>query len=226
MKAFGYIRVSGLGQGNGDGPIRQREAIAAYAAANDIEIVEWFEEIGISGKTEWEDRPVWSEMIGRLNGVRTIVLERLDRLARDLFVQEYILRDLKKRDVQLLTSASEETGEGDPTRVLFRQILGAIAQYDRTMIVRKLKTARDRIKRDTGRCEGRKPYGTFEGERDVLETMQGLRTSGATYDWIADYLNGCNIKPRSGNKWYGNTVNKILSRGVLASHARAREGKV
>lgn len=211
MKAFAYLRVSGLGQVSGDGFTRQREAIERYAAAHDIEIVEWFEERGVSGKTEWEERPAWSEMIGRLNGVRTILVEKLDRLARELFIQEYILRDLGKREVTLLTADDQDTTENDPTRVLFRQILGAIAQYDRTMIVQKLRGARNRKSRESGRrIEGQKAYGVTADEREVIALMRSQREEGATYDSIADALNHAGFKPRRGAQWYGNTVNKIL----------------
>ena len=44
-----------------------------------------------------------------------------------------------------------------------RQIFGAIAEYEKTMIVIKLRGARQRKKARTGRCEGRKPYGHYPG---------------------------------------------------------------
>ena len=47
MKAFGYIRCSGLGQMDGDGPGRlERKAILDFANANGHEVVEWFVESG------------------------------------------------------------------------------------------------------------------------------------------------------------------------------------
>src|ERR1051325_9513994 len=145
QEAFGYVRVSGRGQLDGDGFPRQREAIERYAAVNGLRIVRWFEEKAVCGATEWENRPAWSEMVQTLNGVRTIVIEKLDRLARELFIQEYILRDLKQRGVTLV-SAAEPDLDSDPGRVLFRQMMGAIAQYDRTMVVAKLRAARTRMR--------------------------------------------------------------------------------
>jgi DNA invertase Pin-like site-specific DNA recombinase len=42
----------------GHGFTRHREAIQLYAKANHIEIVQTFEEEGVSGKTDMENRPV------------------------------------------------------------------------------------------------------------------------------------------------------------------------
>ena len=54
--AFAYLRESGKGQLEGDGFTRQRAAIELYAKANDIEIIKTFEEEGVSGKTDLENR--------------------------------------------------------------------------------------------------------------------------------------------------------------------------
>jgi len=70
----------------------------------------------------------------------------------------------------------------DPSRVLIRQILGAFAQYERAMIVQKLRGARRRIRAKVGRCEGRKPYGTRPGEAEVIEHMKNFANRGKP--WI------------------------------------------
>jgi hypothetical protein len=41
---------------------------------------------------------------------------------------------------------------------LVRQVLGAIAQFEKTSLVAKLKAARDRKKATTGKCGGRRSY--------------------------------------------------------------------
>jgi DNA invertase Pin-like site-specific DNA recombinase len=214
VEAFGYIRVSGRGQLDGDGFPRQRAAIQRYADANGITIVRWFEERAVCGATEWENRPAWSEMVQRLNGVRTIVIERLDRLARELFIQEYILRDLKKRGVTLI-SAAEPDLDSDPGRVLFRQMMGAIAQYDRTMVVLKLRAARRRMKATGVRCEGRKAYGARPGEQAIIDRITEQRAAWWTFDAIAAALNAEGVPTRTaGRRWFGSTVSKIAHRSV------------
>jgi DNA invertase Pin-like site-specific DNA recombinase len=211
-KAFGYLRVSGLGQVSGDGFPRQRAAITAYAKANGFKIEAWFEEKAITGDSEWESRPAWLKMIESLNGCRTIIVERLDRLARQMGIQEYVLRDLRRRNIQLITALGEETGDDDPVRVAMRQMLGVFAQYDKAMIVKKLKAARARMKLATGRCEGRKAYGRDAGETAILARMTALRAGGETFQGIASRLNSEGVLTRYGRQWSPQTVCQILAR--------------
>src|SRR5579863_9466815 len=117
-RAFAYLRVSGRGQVDGDGFPRQDSEIARFAEHNDIEIVCSFPERALPGKTDWEDRPAWVQMISSLNGVKTIIIERLERLARDLGVQEWIMKDLKKRGIELISTCEPDLGSDDPTRIL------------------------------------------------------------------------------------------------------------
>jgi hypothetical protein len=60
------------------------------------------------------------------------------------------------------------------------------------------------------RGQGRKPYGFYEGERDVIERIRALQAEGLSYDRIAGQLNGEGVKPRAGGRWWGKTVNNIL----------------
>ena len=49
IKAYGYLRVSGTGQVEGDGFDRQRELISRFADQAGIVIPRFYEERGISG---------------------------------------------------------------------------------------------------------------------------------------------------------------------------------
>ena len=213
MKVYGYKRVSGKGQLTGDGFTRQGIAIEKFAKANGHTLVKVFSEKAVPGATDMVDRPAWREMIGEAvdGGAEAIVIERLDRLARDLMVQEYIVQDIIKRGLVLLSTAEPDLCSTDPTRVLIRQILGAVAAYDKAMIVLKLRGARER-KRESGRCEGIKPYGTLDGEPQVIGRMRELKAQGIGLSAIAQALNDEGIRPRSGSRWFPMTVSRILER--------------
>jgi Resolvase, N terminal domain len=123
--AFAYLRVSGKGQIQGDGFPRQLSAINAYARAKGISIVQVFREEGIGGAMESWTRPAWSELMTALHadGVKAIIIEKLDRLARDLMVQEATIADLQKYGFTLISVAEPDLMATDPTRILMRQLI-------------------------------------------------------------------------------------------------------
>lgn len=209
-KAFGYLRVSGRGQLDGDGFARQRKAIEEFAAAQNINIVQWFEEKGVTGTVE--DRPAWRALLTELHsdGVAIVIVEKLDRVARDLMVQESIIASLMKDGFELRSASEPDMCSADPSRVLIRQILGAFNQYERSTIVLKLRAARDR-KRRNGRCEGRKPYGFRPGEQEIRDRMANMHGEGASWTAIANTLNSEGIKTRSGGKWFPASVSQIFN---------------
>jgi DNA invertase Pin-like site-specific DNA recombinase len=211
-RAFAYLRVSGKGQLDGDGFTRQREAIQQYARTNDLHIVETFEEQGVSGTKELDDRPALQDLLAALKDgdIRVVLIEKLDRLARDLMVQETILADMGKHGFQVISVCEPDLCSADPSRVLVRQIFGAIAQYDRAMTVLKLRGARQRMKAKQGRCEGRKAFGARSGEGEVIERMRRLRAEGMAVDKIAARLNAESIPSRMGKGWHGKSVSRIL----------------
>jgi DNA invertase Pin-like site-specific DNA recombinase len=211
-KAFAYLRVSGRGQVDGDGFTRQLIAIKKYAAANNIKITRIFREKDACGATDWEDRPAFSEMMSILlsDGVKTVLIERLDRLARDLMVQESVIADFQRKELTLVSVSEPDLLTGDPSRILMRQMLGAFFQYEKTLLVAKLRGARQRVKAQNGRCEGRKPYGTRVGEAAVIERIKALRLTSMAVDKIAEQLNSEGIKPRAGVRWHATSVRRVL----------------
>jgi DNA invertase Pin-like site-specific DNA recombinase len=213
VKAFGYVRVSGKSQIAGDGFPRQEKAIREYAAANGINIVNVFREKGVSGAKELDNRPALLDLMTALhsNGVKLVMVEKLDRLARDLMIQETIVADLRKNGFDLISVLEPDLMADDPSRKMMRQIFGAVAEYEKSMIVLKLRGARIRTKAKTGRCEGAKPFGFYPGETEIRERMKAMHDSGIGYDRIAAALNAEGIKPRRGVRWWGRTINDILS---------------
>ena len=223
IKACGYIRVSSMGQVEGDGFERQRIAINQYASSHNIEIVQIYEEKGVGGDAETMDRPAFIEMMIALmaNGTRTVVIERLDRLSRDMIVQETAIKDFLKQGLSLLSS---EVGEenlmvekaDNPTRVLVRRILGAIADYDKSMLVAKLRAARMRKKATGVRVEGPKPFGSRPGEEAAVEVAKSLRMVGKTFVEIAKAMNNSGIPARTHKakvgKWHATSVRRLLIR--------------
>jgi DNA invertase Pin-like site-specific DNA recombinase len=222
-QAVSYVRVSGKGQADGDGPTRQRAAITRFAKAAGLTIVEEFFDLGVSGTTELADRPGLASLLDRLesNGVRTVVVERADRLARDLLVQEVVVEQFRKIGVSLLTTDGVDltAGDDDPTRKLIRQILGAVSEFEKSVLVLKLRAARERKRRRGERVEGVKPFGFFPAEAAIIARMQALRRKPpkgqrTSYAAIAAQLNTDGHRNRAGRQWSAQLVYHVLKRGV------------
>jgi len=220
--ALSYLRVSGPGQVDGDGFDRQRLAITAYAKKNKLSIVDEFREEGISGTADLADRPALSALFGRLvdGDVQTVIVERADRLTRDLLAGELILAEFRRCGVRVLDSAGTDltVADGDPTCTLIRQVLAAVAQFDKCSIVRRMRAAKDRIAERTGkRPEGRKEYGHYPGERAVIDRARELLASHVAgvrphYATVARKLNTEGLPTRTGVPWSGAMVRRVLRR--------------
>jgi DNA invertase Pin-like site-specific DNA recombinase len=164
-----YIRTSSaanFGEGK-DSDRRQRVAIERFAKRAGYDIAEWFEDGAVSGADPIETRPGFTAALARIagNGVRTIIVETANRFARDLMVQEVGFATLRDLGVTLIAADSPSSFLDDgPTSKLIRQILGAVSEFDKAMTVAKLKGARDRKRRISGKCEGRKSYAERDPE--------------------------------------------------------------
>jgi DNA invertase Pin-like site-specific DNA recombinase len=231
-QAVGYLRISGLGQVNGDGLERQAQAVARYARRAGLAIVETYRDAGVSGTKDLGDRPGLAALLDRIdsNGVRVVLVERADRIARDLIVSETILGQLRTRGVKVFDCEGVEltAADGDPTRRLIRQVLGAVSEFDRRVTVLKLRAARERVRAREGRCEGRKAFGSRPAERSVLARIKALHRHGSpmrrgrlSCAKIAEILNAEGVPTRTGTRWQPGTVWGIL-RGNAQRRAQRR----
>jgi DNA invertase Pin-like site-specific DNA recombinase len=168
-----YLRTSSAANvgADKDSEKRQRAAIEAFARSAGYEIVDSYYDEAVSGADPVPSRPGFAAMMERIaaNGVRTIIVETANRFARDLIVQETGYTMLKERGIELIAADKPDAFLDDtPTANLIRQVLGAVSQFEKAMVVTKLKGARDR-KRATGvKVEGRKNYGEINSEMVAL----------------------------------------------------------
>src|SRR4029077_12970953 len=174
--AVAYLRTSSAANvgADKDSDKRQRAAIEAFAKRAGFTIVGEYYDAAVSGADPVDQRPGFAEMLQRLaaNGAKTIIVESPDRFARDLAVQLAGHDMLKALGIAIIpASAPDFFTEDTPSAVLVRQVLGAIAQFEKASAVAKLAAARKR-KRE-GRCEGRKPLS--ETRPEVVALARKLR---------------------------------------------------
>jgi DNA invertase Pin-like site-specific DNA recombinase len=140
---------------------RQKDAVRRYAKAHRLQVVREFYDAVVSGDDPVDSRDGVTEMLTYLasNGARTVLTETAGRFARDLIVQLVGHDMLKARGISLIPVDSPSYfQEETPTAVLVRQILGAVSQFQKNMLVQQLRKARERIRAKTGKCEGRKSH--------------------------------------------------------------------
>ena len=153
-------------------PAQKRKAIQAYANRAGYRIVAWHDDPAVAGADPIDMRPGFAAALEQIagDGVRTIIVETANRFARDLIVQETGFRRLQADGITLIAADKPECFVDDtPTAVLVRQILGAVAQFDKVMTVAKLRGARERKRRKTGaEVEGRKSLAESHPEAVAL----------------------------------------------------------
>ena len=176
--AVAYLRTSSAANvgADKDSDKRQRAAIEAYAQRAGFTIVGEYYDKAVSGADRVDARPGFREMLQRLasNGAKTIIVESPDRFARDLAVQLAGHDMLKGLGISIIpASAPDFFTEDTPTAILVRQVLGAIAQFEKASAVAKLAAARKRKRECEGRCEGRKPLR--ETRPEVVALARKLR---------------------------------------------------
>jgi DNA invertase Pin-like site-specific DNA recombinase len=141
--------------------------------------------------------------------VKTILVETANRFARDLIVQETGFRRLRELGVELIAvDAPGAFLEDTPTAVMIRQILGSVAQFDKAMTVEKLRAARERVKRRTGKCEGAKSLAELQPE--AAARAKALR-KGRSLREVSAALAAEGFVSATGTRLQPNVVKALLA---------------
>jgi DNA invertase Pin-like site-specific DNA recombinase len=225
--AIAYLRTSSAANAGAekDSDKRQGAAIAAFATPAGYELVGEYFDAAVSGAGDVDARPGLVAVLERIesNGVRTIIVETANRFARNLMVQEVGYRKLRDRGIELIAADSPSSFIDDgPTATLVRQVLGAIAQFDKAMTVAKLRGARDRKRREVGKCEGRKSHAEVNPEHVAIAKRlhhaspktgerRSLRKISAEFE-AAGFLN------ENGRPYHSESIRRMIDGDRPAAH--------
>src|SRR5262249_42446546 len=114
----------------------------------------WYYDGAVSGADPIEGREGFARLLDRIegNGVTIVIVEDASRFARDLVVQELGIALLAKRGVRLLTASGDDlTDSADLGRKMMSQVAGAFMEYEKGRLVAKLRGARERKRKETGK---------------------------------------------------------------------------
>jgi DNA invertase Pin-like site-specific DNA recombinase len=192
LRAVVYARVS---VSNGSDSLEaQRDYCRDYAGSLGAEIVAEHEDDGISGTKGSDARDGLSAALATLEDgcADVLIVHRLDRLARELHLQEAILARAWDAGGQVHETVSGEVLQDDPSdpmRTFARQVCGAARQLERGMIVARMQGGRRRARAAGRHIGGTRPYGytvaedgtlePLEEEQRVIRRVRELRAAGA-----------------------------------------------
>ena len=187
----------------------------------------------VTGKSDAVDREALTDALDDLATADGLLVGRLDRLARQLTVQEAILAMIW-RDGRRAFAADQgeilQDDPDDPMRTAMRQVQGVFAQLDRAMTTKRLRDGR-KVKAAAGRhAVGQYRYG-YQGagkgrERDAAPAREDeqaavariveLRRAGQSYRAIAATLDAEGHRPRRAASWSAMAVRAVAQRELGA----------
>lgn len=223
------LRVSSNGQLDGYGPEVQRTDIRKWAKAAGHKIVtERLDAVtGASGALE---RPGLLDAIRmvRAGEADGIVVGKLDRLARQLTIQEAILALVWSHGGRVFTADQGEVLQDDPDdpmRTAIRQVQGVFAELDRRTLVKRMRDGRKAKAAEGKHSVGQYAYGyagagtgrdrdaaPHEPEQAAVRRIVALRAEGASYRAIAAALDTEGLRPRYAERWSPAAVRNVAIR--------------
>ena len=223
IPVVGYIRVSTDGQAeNGMGLAIQKDSIKKFIAEHpEYRLVRIYEDPGVSGASI--NRPGLRALLDAAKEKRfgKVIIAKLDRLARDLYIQLWVEKELLVDGIEVV-SLSEGFSGSDPITVAMRQIVGVFAQLEKGRITERLLSGRLKKASLGGYAGGGLPrgYATDDGKlrqnKDAVtvRTIRKLFGQGWAFRKIARHLNAQCIPNSKGVQWYAATIRYIVLNSV------------
>ena len=151
---LGYKRVSTLAQNT----VRQLDGVPLDKCFEDH----------ASGRST-EARPALAQVIDFAREGDTVIVHSMDRLARNLKDLREIVDQIvaKKAAVQFIKESVTFTGQDSPMSQLLLNLLGAFAEFERSLIRERQREGIDLAKRSK-KYKGRKPILNEEDRRIII----------------------------------------------------------
>ena len=219
MKVLGYVRVSSVTQKikNNSIPLQKRK-INDYCKLNDFDLVEVYEDDGISGMSI-DKREGYKKMITFLkeNQIDGIVVWSLSRLGRRMKDVVEFMDYLKTNDIRFF-SIKENLSNDDKIGSLIMNILGSINEFEVEVIRERIKDVK-RNKKDNREVYGRLMYGydnvngklvVNQNERKTIKRVKNLRSRGWSWRRISNKLNDEGIRSKENKIWYDGSLYNMM----------------
>lgn len=229
-KVIGYIRVSTEEQvKNGQGLEIQRRELAEHCKANKLELVKIFADEGVSGANDTSKRKGLNDLLEycKKNNIERVLVTKMDRLARDVYIQLWLEKELLIYDVKIHSISEDNLNGDDYMTKAMRQMVGVFAELEKNRIADRLLSGRrnkagEHKQKASGNCpygykykyndQGKCPVVVIEPEKaEVIKDIYKLCLKGKSSQSIADYLNDKGITTARGRIWSKQSVHVILT---------------
>ncbi len=205
-----------------------------WCKENNVKVVAEFSDRALSGGDE--DRPELWAAIAALERGYVLVVYRLDRLARSVYLSDIIERAVQTKKATFLSIAGEGTWSDSDEDFLIRKILQALAEYERKVIAARTKAAMLRHQAQ-GKLMGSIPQYGWQidpedskrivknpQERIIINQIKRLDSKGLSLRKIAAELTELGYKPRRvrrifkgktvlvKGRWSAQTIHVVLKR--------------
>lgn len=150
-RAIGYVRVSSDKQVKEGGGLEiQKKAILQFCEKNQIQLLGIFSDEGISGVEDIEKREGLANCFSAVRKskleVHYVIVQKLDRFARDTILLGYLEFELKKCHCELLSV--DQKFNKDPSGKLMKDIITAFASFEKNMInIRTMSGKKNKIEK-------------------------------------------------------------------------------
>lgn len=204
MRAIGYCRVSTAEQGDSKAGLEAQEATIRKEIEHRGWIMVEVRQDVASGKSLRKRDELGRTLRDLRDGhADALVVAKLDRLSRSVLDFAEIMETAKAEGwsvVVLDLAVDTTTTNGE----LIANIMIALAQWERRLIGDRTKAALTAVK-----ARGTKLGRRSNVDPETVRLIRILRSSGKSWQGIADALSQEGIPTAQGGRWHGATVRKI-----------------
>lgn len=161
---YGYLRVSSRKQAN-DGNSLEAQRRELKAAGAEILYTDVY-----TGTTT--DRPKLDKLIGELKERDTIIVTKLDRLARSVQQGIELIESLVNKGVKVHV-LNMGLMDNSPTGKLIRNVMLCFAEFERDLMMQRTREGREVARQNPNHKEGRKPIYSEEQISHAMDLLRG-----------------------------------------------------
>ena len=196
---YGYVRVSSMGQFEGESLETQSKQINSYAISKGwtVDLENIYVEVGVSGGTEFQERPEGQRLVLNLKTGDVLIFTKLDRAFRNVRNAFNTLHDLKERGicVHFLDLGGEVTGNGVGAIVF--AVMSSFASFERERIATRIREVKQMQKAQGKFVGGRRAFGydivkgykvPREDEQRIISEMRSMKTTGSSLRDIQTWM--------------------------------------